>query len=569
MQGSSETAATAVSGLSDAAEEVQATAGRPRRDPALSERELTRLRVRAYRARQHPSRILQTAQPQDNALFSNCIDSENQCSAQGNPCSPQNDPTLPRRINSSSPASSRTSTSDLALAPLDINDHYPIADDHYRSLSPDRSIRENPTFPAADRIQVGLPYLDSFIEALQAQETRSGLDFLESQTTTYDRIFKTLFTAEFHCSGSHETRDHARSHSLQERARFLQNSLPPLTTVFDERFAHKAIKYLHQWKEFLSDEPAEPLSFHKTEATLERGPAHVERRWDVDSIWFGPKSLQAVRKPGIFRLSFMPPFKRNLSTDQVIRPHGLDLATTRHILFGSVNTSGIRFDVYLFFPEASKASSSRNCLSLDRQKDLYDSIIIPAAFSSISDPLRQELPRSFDIAYAKSRSFQERPEIGRWRAGDDLRACHLQYTLPTDDLAPSWSSIVQKAVSFLVQTKSGESVAYFKNPRLLFQSHDLKNIFATPSLHETMTLVHDTILSGMDPERLDLHSCWLDIGTRDYVPDQNRGSDNRVEPFTLLWKTFDDEMIGDLSSSSQSRERGTRTQLSRPAILKA
>ncbi|KAH6959559.1 hypothetical protein BKA56DRAFT_561910 [Ilyonectria sp. MPI-CAGE-AT-0026] len=653
---------------------MQATAGRPRRDPALSERELTRLRVRAYRARQHPSRILQTAQPQDNALFSNWIDSENQCSAQGNPCSPQNDPTLPvrfhqgddaqqatsdwRRINSSSPASSTTSTSDFALAPFDTNDHYPIADDHYRSLSPDRSIRENPTFPAADRIQVDLPYLDSFIEALQAQETRSGLDFLESQTTTYDRIFKTLFTAECHCSGSHKTYDYARSHSLQERARFLQNSLPPLTTVFDERFAHEATKYLHQWKEFLSDEPAEPLSFHKTEATLERGPAHVERRWDVDSIWFGPKSLQAVRKPGIFRLSFMPPFKRNLSTDQVIRPHGLDLATSRHILFGSVNTSGIRFDVYLFFPEASKASASRNGLSLDRQKDLYDSIIIPAAFSSISDPLRQELPRSFDIAYAKSRSFQERPEMGRWRAGDDSRACHLQYTLPTDDLAPFWSSIVQKADSFLVRTKSGESVAYFKNPRLLFQSHDLKNIFATPSLHETMTLVHDTILSGMDPEQLDLHSCWLDIGTRDYVPDQKRGSDNRVEPFTLLWKSdchqhlhqrlsaiapatplaashfrsfllrdigtyhsrikatgavtpgcprsrepavirakayncnkelfsvmysnyrlfgsgylpllaFDDEMIDDLSSSSQSRERGTRTQLSRAAILKA
>jgi hypothetical protein len=126
-------------------------------------------------------------------FFSNCIDSENQCSAQGNPCSPQNDPALPvrfhqgddaqqatsdwRRINSSSPASSRTSTSDFALAPLDINDHYPIEDDHYCSLSPDRSIRENPTFPAADRIQVGLPYLDSFIEALQAQETWSGLTY--------------------------------------------------------------------------------------------------------------------------------------------------------------------------------------------------------------------------------------------------------------------------------------------------------------------------------------------------------------------------------------------------------
>ncbi|KAH7109524.1 hypothetical protein EDB81DRAFT_929650, partial [Dactylonectria macrodidyma] len=172
----------------------------------------------------------------------------------------------------------------------------------------------------------------------------------------------------------------------------------------------------------------------------------------------------------------------------------------------------------------------------DRQKDLYDSIIIPAAFDNISNPLRQELPRSFDIAYAKSRSFQERPGMGRWRAGDDSRACHLQYTLPTDDLEPFWNSIVQKANSFQIRTKSGESIPYFKNPRLLFQAHDLKNIFATPSLDDTMALVHNTILAGMDPEQLDLHSCWLDIGTRDYVPDQSRGHNNRIEPFTLLWK---------------------------------
>ncbi|KAH6981427.1 hypothetical protein EDB80DRAFT_825478 [Ilyonectria destructans] len=294
-------------------------------------------------------------------------------------------------------------TSDFGFAPFDTtSDHFRIADSH--SVSPDRSPRESPTSPIslADRVHVDLPYLNRFIEALRAQETQCGLDFLESQTTTYDRIFQTFFAVECHCSSSHEIHENARAHTLQERARFLQSSLPPLTTIFDERFAHEATKYLHQWKEFLSDEPAEPISFHKTEATLEHGPVRIERRWDVDRIWFGPKSLQAVRQPGIFRLSFMPPFKRNMSTDQVIRPHGLDLATTRHILFGSVNTSGICFDVYLFFPQASKTSASHNGLSLDRQKDLYDSIIIPAAFGSISDPLRQELPRSFDIAYAVS-----------------------------------------------------------------------------------------------------------------------------------------------------------------------
>ncbi|KAJ4131265.1 hypothetical protein NW765_017157 [Fusarium oxysporum] len=383
------------------------------------------------------------------------------------------------RNRSSSPISE--ATSDYGYAPFDADGDHDFRTVDSCSISPSRPSKENPSLPIdlSDRMHV-YPHLHSFVDALRAQETRCGLEILKSQTATYERIFQTFFSAECHCKSGIRVLP-ATAHDSSEisdrklpQVQFLRGLLPPLNTIFDERFAHGAANYLHQWKAFLSDEPVEPLSFHKTEASLEHGPVRIERRWDIDSIWFGPKSLQAVRKPGIFRLSFMPPFKRNLSTDQVIRPHGLDLATTRHILFGPVNTSGIRFDVYLFFPGASKTSASRNGLSLDRQKDLYDSIIIPAAFSSISDPLRQELPGSFDIAYAKSRSFQERPETGRWRAGDDGRACHLQYTLPTDDLGPFWSSIVQRANSFRVQTKAGNSVAYFKNPQLLFQAHDLK-----------------------------------------------------------------------------------------------
>ncbi|KAF5234001.1 hypothetical protein FOXYS1_15726, partial [Fusarium oxysporum] len=268
------------------------------------------------------------------------------------------------RNRSSSPISE--ATSDYGFAPFD------AAGVDSCSVSSNRPSKENPSLPIdlADRMHVYPPHLRFFVDALRAQETRRGLEFLESQTATYECIFQTFFSVECHCSGSHDNHDHTQAHTLRERAQLLQSLLPPLNTIFDERFAHGAANYLHQWKAFLSDEPVETLSFHKTEASLEHGPVHIERRWDVDSIWVGPKSLQAVRKPGIFRLSFMPPFKRNLSTDQVIRPHGLDLATTRHILFG---------------------------------------IIIPAALSSISDSLRQELPGSFDIAYAKSRSFQEMP----------------------------------------------------------------------------------------------------------------------------------------------------------------
>jgi hypothetical protein len=190
------------------------------------------------------------------------------------------------------------------------------------------------------------------------------------------------------------------------------------------------------------------------------------RQWDIDSIWLGATGLQAIRPPNNFRLSFLPSLALNLSCDQVIQPHGLDLAKTRHIKFGAFNTHGVHFSVFLFFPCAAPDSTSatRNALSLERQKDLYDHIIIPAACEAISDPCRQEIPRTYDIAYAKSRSFQEKPGNNRWRPDDVNRAVHLQYTIPAEDLPLLWTLVVSKADEFQLTTKSGETVPYFKGP---------------------------------------------------------------------------------------------------------
>ncbi|KAK2930488.1 hypothetical protein FoTM2_010829 [Fusarium oxysporum f. sp. vasinfectum] len=58
----------ATPGHSNPDKEVQPAMDRPRRDPALSERELTRLRVQAYRARQHLSRIPQAAPSRHDSL---------------------------------------------------------------------------------------------------------------------------------------------------------------------------------------------------------------------------------------------------------------------------------------------------------------------------------------------------------------------------------------------------------------------------------------------------------------------------------------------------------------------
>ncbi|KAH6883814.1 hypothetical protein B0T10DRAFT_410748, partial [Thelonectria olida] len=115
---------------------------------------------------------------------------------------------------------------------------------------------------------------------------------------------------------------------------------------------------------------------------------------------------------------------------QASLPHSRNpIAKSRHILLGVFNTQCVRFSVFLFFPNAPcdpnmNTSTIKNALTSERQKDLYDQIIIPAAYETISGPILQEIPRTYEIAYAKSRSFQEKPGSSRWRAEDESRSFH-------------------------------------------------------------------------------------------------------------------------------------------------
>ncbi|KJZ72140.1 hypothetical protein HIM_08405 [Hirsutella minnesotensis 3608] len=360
-------------------------------------------------------------------------------------------------------------------------------------------------FPSREALSV-------FIHALEAQVTRHGPEALESHKVAYDKVFRTFFTPTCTCQHGVEHGEGAPVHSLQERAQHLNQFMPPIPTVFGERGSYDPSSSVPQWRSFLSDQPAESLSFRKPQACLPYSEAAVSRQWDVDSIWIGSRSLGAVRPPNDFSLCFFPSSFRNLSTDQVVQPHGLNLAHTRHVLFGSFNTPSVHFSVFLFFPNTvrgprSQTSSAKNSLSLERQRDLYDRIVIPAAYETISEPFRQEIPLSYDIAYAKSRSFQEKPSTG-----------------------------LGKANALQVPTRRGETVTCFGRPRLLFQSHDLKNTFGRPSLQQSMDLFHETVLAALDPAHIDIRSCWLDIGARDYVSDFRSGEPTRKEHVTLLWK---------------------------------
>ncbi|KAH7182230.1 hypothetical protein DER46DRAFT_670678 [Fusarium sp. MPI-SDFR-AT-0072] len=397
------------------------------------------------------------------------------------------------------------------------------------------------------------PILSGYLQAIREQDTAGGPDFLRAQSDVYSRVLGTLFNHQCNCPNSRERAEPENTHTLQEYVEHINRSLPPLPAIFAERDqACDPRASFPQWHSFLSDQPAEPLSFRKTQASLPHDSVTIGRRWDVDSIWFGAKSLSAIRAPSHFRLSFFPPHKSNISTAQVIQPHGLDLAHTRHTSIGTFTTTGVRFSVLMFFPNGgpSYTKASANSLSLARFKDLYDGIILPAVYETVPDHVRQEIPSSYDLLYAKSRAYQENPGAGRWSAEDEGRVFRLSYSIPANNLPGFWASVVKRANLYHIHTRKGDAVPYFQNPHLLFQAHDLKNTFASQSIQESLILFRDSILSGLDASQIDMHSCWLDVGMRNHVrlppPSSSSSSapthgnhhhDVNADSWTLLWKS--------------------------------
>lgn len=77
----------------------------------------------------------------------------------------------------------------------------------------------------------------------------------------------------------------------------------------------------------------------------------------------------------------------------------------------------------------SKMSASSNTLSHERLQEFYDEIIFPAIREAIKDPFHQEIPQSFYMVYAMSRSSQE--ATGQRSADDDSRSSYqLSCTVP-------------------------------------------------------------------------------------------------------------------------------------------
>ncbi|OBS15073.1 hypothetical protein FPOA_14088 [Fusarium poae] len=489
--------------------------------PPLSPRERTRLRVQRHRDQRHLTAYVEDGNDDDtpgDLRFNNDAASDSPVSVRPlwTGSARHNSQSLQRRSSAfSSTPSSRVSSSSPPPGPSSVS-----------SAGGDKSI------------------LSGYLQVIREQDTAGGPDFLRAQSVVYDRVLRTFFNHQCNCPNSHERAEPESTHTLQECTEYIGRYLPPLPTIFAQRDnAYDPRASFPQWQDFLSDKPperAEPLSLRKTQASLPHGSVVVARQWDVDSIWLGAKSLSAIRAPGHFRLSFFPAYKSNISTAQVIQPHGLDLAHTRHTSIGTFITAGVRFSVLVFFPNGarSRTKASANSLSLARFRDLYDEIILPAIFETVPDHVRQEIPSSYDLLYAKSRAYQEKPGAGRWSAEDESRAFRLSYSIPASNLAEFWTSVVEKANLHRVQTKRGEVVPYFENPRLLFQAHDLKNTFVSQTVEGSLALFRDIVLAGLNASQIDMHSCWLDVGMRDHVSQLSSPSPaHRDEPWTLLWKS--------------------------------
>ncbi|KJZ69796.1 hypothetical protein HIM_10814 [Hirsutella minnesotensis 3608] len=401
----------------------------------------------------------------------------------------------------------------------------------------------------SERHENGPACLDAAVQLIISRETPAGLAFIETQADAYQAIFERAFPLLCPCS-KHPTSepqiDGERYFSAGELSAWLQRetSLGSLEETLDAESGTDCHAQPQGWRRFLA-RPPRALSLRRTEQTLPESGITVTRIWDVDSIWLGATNLGAAGRNTNFQLSLIPPFKQSIVGDQIIQPHGIDLGRTRHAFLGSFALGNLSFSVFMFFPKTHGATRTGSRagvakpLSLPpiRQRELVDGAILPAVRAVVPSIFRQEIPPTYDIAYAKRMSYQESPGNARWRASDESRAVHLRYGIQGRFLEALWTQVRQRCNELRVRRQGSEtSFAYFEDPKLLFQVHDTKNRIAGETLSETLDAFCDQVLDNLQMQYLDFRSCWLDIGFRD-MPGTYSDAEGQEVPVTLIWKS--------------------------------
>ncbi|KID60706.1 hypothetical protein MAN_09841, partial [Metarhizium hybridum] len=220
-----------------------------------------------------------------------------------------------------------------------------------------------------------------------------------------------------------------------------------------------------EWERFLSDAPRK-LSLQRTESMLPANGIKIERVWDADSFRLGAKSLGAVGRNSVLRLYIIPPFTQSISGDQVVQPHGINLAHTCHTYLGFFDLGGLSFSVFVFFPKTKGLKRSKKSykgskpppftLSSERQEDFVDGASLPALRATVPASFRQKVPSTYKIAYARQMSFQEKPATARWRSEDESGARHLRYGIRGRFLENFWDDLCLRCNGLLVQPTTGQ-----------------------------------------------------------------------------------------------------------------
>ncbi|KAF6512975.1 hypothetical protein HZS61_007233 [Fusarium oxysporum f. sp. conglutinans] len=438
---------------------------RPQIDPAVSPRERTRVRVQRHRDQQHLTRAQQIVQwfadsqdPPPTLEFS-------ALTLRDGPAPSSVPDEAVEDGEGDDGSESFGFDNDVALGPTSPTPPAPPASARRDSQPPQHriSLPSTPTFPvspdaAAVSSSLGSddPVLSGFLEAIRQQDTAGGPDFLLAQSDAYDQILRKFFSHQCDCPEPRAREEPEHTSTLPEYVQHISRALPPLPTVFagrDEACDPRAS--FSQWQSFLSDQPAEPLSFRK-----DTGLA-VPRRRDHRATVGCRQCLVRGQEP--------------VSHPSPQSPHGLDLAHTRHTIIGTFTTAGVRFSVLMFFPSGapSQTRASTNSLSLARFRDLYDEIILPAVRETVPIHVRQEIPGSYDLIYAKSRAYQEK--AGCWSLERRRRESIVSYGIRHPSQCPPavlGGSCEERESASAPEQEGGDAVPYFQNPRLLFQAHD-------------------------------------------------------------------------------------------------
>ncbi|OAA54174.1 hypothetical protein LEL_11012 [Akanthomyces lecanii RCEF 1005] len=183
---------------------------------------------------------------------------------------------------------------------------------------------------------------------------------------------------------------------------------------------------------------------------------------------------------------------------------------------------------------------------------LIDDAIMPAIRETVPNWTAQEIPPDFDTLYAKAYSYQEQPgapHLTTTDAASDRRRYQLRYKIPPTSLSSFWDSLRERCDSITVegpgvpitrgsQSRPGRGLRPFLGPRLLFQTHDTKNIIHGDSIQEVLEVFNSMVIESLNLDSVDVQSCWVDLGMRDVPgtePRQGLDAADR-EAVTLLWK---------------------------------